>query len=81
MSYRKITVNNNDYEYVIGRSHVKIKGIGVWPLDQIGERVAKMCDCGCDELLDNIYTDLSDDDYHYVVRPSHIRFKIENTIK
>lgn len=33
MSYRKITVDNIGYEYVIGTSHVKVKGVGVWPKD------------------------------------------------
>ncbi len=29
MSYRKINVNSKTYEYVVGKSHVKIRGHGV----------------------------------------------------
>jgi hypothetical protein len=36
MSYRKITVDNIEYQYVVGKTHVKIKGIGAWPKDQVG---------------------------------------------
>jgi len=31
MTYRKIEVNNVTYEYVVGRSNIKIKGVGVYP--------------------------------------------------
>lgn len=41
MSYRKITVNDEEYEYTVGKSFVKIKGIGVYPVEQLGERVDK----------------------------------------
>ena len=29
MSYRKIEVNGKTYEYVVGRSHVKVRGHGI----------------------------------------------------
>jgi hypothetical protein len=36
MSYRKITVDEKEYEYIVGKTHVKVKGIGVWPKEEIG---------------------------------------------
>ena len=36
MSYRKITVDGKEYEYVVGKSHVKVKGIGAWAKEEVG---------------------------------------------
>lgn len=40
MSYRKISVNGIEYEYVIGKSHIKIKGHGVYSVKAHGNPVA-----------------------------------------
>jgi hypothetical protein len=36
MSYRKITVDEKTYEYVIGKTHLKIKGFGLFENSKIG---------------------------------------------
>jgi hypothetical protein len=36
MSYRKIDVAGREYEYTIGKTHTKIKGIGVFHNEDIG---------------------------------------------
>ena len=36
MSYRKITVNDKQYEYVVGKQYTKIKNVGTFRNDQIG---------------------------------------------
>ena len=36
MSYRKITVDNVEYEYVVGKTHVKVKGVGSWQKSEVG---------------------------------------------
>lgn len=36
MTYRKITVDEKEYEYVVGKTHVKVKNVGVWPKEEIG---------------------------------------------
>lgn len=36
MSYRKITVDNVEYEYVVGKTHVKVKGVGSWQKREVG---------------------------------------------
>jgi hypothetical protein len=38
MSYRKITVAGVVHEYVIGSTHTKIKGLGIFDNDKIGVR-------------------------------------------
>lgn len=43
MSYRKITVNDKQYEYVIGKTNTKIKGVGLFLNSQVGSEVV---DCG-----------------------------------
>ena len=39
MTYRKINVDNRDYLYVVGKTHVKIKGVGIWEKDKVGAEV------------------------------------------
>jgi hypothetical protein len=39
MSYRKITVDGTTYEYVIGRTKLKIKGLGLYEIAKIGNRL------------------------------------------
>ncbi len=36
MSYRKILVDGKEYEYVVGKSNVKVKGVGVWDKHAVG---------------------------------------------
>lgn len=77
MSYRKITVDGKEYEYTIGRTHVKVKGVGVWPKEEVGEKTARICEC-CGEPVDTIYSEekLSEHDYTYRIHPRNITDKI-----
>lgn len=81
MSYRKLKVNDEEYEYVIGKTYVKVKGIGVWPKEEVGEYIAKSCECCC-EPVNLIYPDekLSTSDYDLRVYPSHVASKIRNLV-
>ena len=36
MSYRTVEVDGKEYEYVVGESHVKVKGVGVWLREEVG---------------------------------------------
>jgi hypothetical protein len=36
MAYRKISVDGTPYEYVVGRTHVKIRGVGAIPKEVVG---------------------------------------------
>jgi len=73
MSYRKITVNEKVYEYSIGRSHTKIKGIGAFKNEEIGQiQTYKM------------YNDITDEfETHeggVIVRPSDVAYKIKSSL-
>jgi uncharacterized hydantoinase/oxoprolinase family protein len=63
MSYRKIEVNGKDYEYVIGKTSIKIKGIGVFPIDENSDKVGARCEC-CGEYYGETKT---------AVTPKHIK--------
>lgn len=41
MSYRKITVNDKRYEYVIGKTHTKIKDVGLFKNSEVGVPLKK----------------------------------------
>jgi hypothetical protein len=65
MSYRKITVNDEQYEYVVGKQYTKIKNIGLFKNEDIGD-VARYC-CLRNE---NIYS----------VTPSAVKRVIEEAV-
>lgn len=48
MAYRKITVNDKVYEYVIGKTNTKIKNVGIFVNEQIQTWFdhSPVCDCG-----------------------------------
>lgn len=60
MSYRKITVKGKVFEYIVGKTHTKIKGIGVFLNEDIAERIEtpEFCEC-CGEPLDALYSEYS----------------------
>jgi len=82
MSYRKITVDGKEYEYTVGRTHVKVKGVGVWLKEEVGEKLARICACGCGEPMDILYSEekLSEYDYRYTVHPSNVAEKISKVV-
>lgn len=57
MSYRKITVNDKQYQYVVGKVNTKIVDVGVFKNHEIGEldEIEGRCDC-CGEPLSQIYS-------------------------
>lgn len=56
MSYRKIEVDGKTYEYVTGKTHTKIKGVGVFLNETIGSmhKYDVYCDC-CGEPESTLY--------------------------
>lgn len=81
MSYRKINVDGKEYEYTVGKTHVKVKGVGVWPKEEVGVNLAKPCEC-CGDPLDMLYNkeNLAEADYSWRVKPSHIADKIKQAL-
>lgn len=53
MSYRKLEVNGQTFEYSIGKSHTKIRHVGAYKNEEVGKMVThgiSPCykNCGCD---------------------------------
>lgn len=70
MGYRNINVNGQDYQYVIGRTHTKIKGLGAYRNEDIGQIQTYV-----------MYNDITDEfETHedgVIVRPSDVAFMIK----
>lgn len=82
MSYRKLEIDGTRYEYVVGRTHVKVKGVGVWPKAELEteELRSPLCHCGCGEPLSYIYG-ASFARTAKMVKPGAIANKIRETLK
>lgn len=44
MSYRKITVDDKQYEYVIGKKFLKVKGLGIFDVSLFGNKIISLKD-------------------------------------
>lgn len=72
MSYRKINVDGIQYQYVVGKTHTKIRGFKtVFENSKIGDKQYMACEC-CGEPFDAIY-DMSkktesEKDYYRTIR-------------
>jgi len=47
MSYRKITVDGKDYQYTVGRTHVKVHGFDAVSKESIGQIREYNTECSC----------------------------------
>lgn len=56
MSYRKITVDGKKFDYVIGRTHTKVRGLQAVPNEKIGEfvKIDDLCEC-CGTPMSELY--------------------------
>jgi hypothetical protein len=74
MSYRKVEQDGVTYEYTVGRTHVKIKGVGAFPKEQVGRTVNHNeylhCEC-CGESMTTLYPNEPARDV-IMVKPSDI---------
>lgn len=78
MSYRKITVNDKQYEFVVGKVNTKIKNVGVFENAKVGTLIDRKDDIGIP------YSEWDPDwrDYAaYAVTPSVIKGLIEKHAK
>lgn len=58
MSYRTVTVDGKDYQYVVGKTHVKIRGLQAVLKEEVGKerKAPEYCEC-CGEPLSALYSD------------------------
>lgn len=77
MSYRNITVDGKVYQYVVGKTHVKVRGLKVWPKNEVGKMVTvfEYCEC-CGEPKSDIYASHVDTET-LMVTPADVRNKIK----
>jgi hypothetical protein len=78
--YRKITVNGTVYEYVVGKTHVKVKGLDIWPKEAVGKTVTvpQYCEC-CGEPMAGLYSSHVDPT-RLAVTPRDVAQKIKAAI-
>jgi hypothetical protein len=81
MSYRSITVDGTKYQYVIGQTHVKVKGVDVWPKEEVGKKVTihQQCEC-CGEWMSELYSSHVDPQV-LTVTPADVARKIRNNVQ
>lgn len=80
MAYRKIEIDGTTYEYTIGKTHVKVKGLEAAPKEKVGEMEWEdwRCEC-CGESYASLGRGPETGAYYLKVRPEHIRkFILEN---
>lgn len=58
MGYRDITVDGTDYQYTVGKTHVKIRGMQAVLKEDVGhiENIERICGC-CGTALSELYPD------------------------
>lgn len=80
MSRRQITVNGKEYKYSIGKTHVKIDGVGSFLKSEIGElipgREGSWCGFGYDHCP-HCYEKIEYKESDYRVTPKDVARKIK----
>lgn len=61
MTYRKIMVDGKQFEYVVGKSHTKVKGLALFKNEDIGQMIVipQFCEC-CGEHMSAIRNNWED---------------------
>lgn len=77
MTYRNITVGGKPFKYVIGKSHTKIPGVGVFPNTDIGslKDIPELCEC-CGTPMSELYPTTHVDRQVMTVTPKDVARKI-----
>ena len=81
MSYRKLEVDGNVFEYSIGKNHTKIRGVGAYKNDEVGrEYQAGVCHCGCSgcDYAIPIHTQVRPNDLATFIKRNQLKVKVEN---
>jgi hypothetical protein len=65
MSYRKLVIDDQTFEYSVGKTHTKIRGVGAYLNTQVGSIAQSKCSCGSSGCFEDTYEVIR-------VRPSDI---------
>ena len=74
MSYRTITVDGKVYEYAVGQTHTKVKGVVIARNESFAPKVEihQYCEC-CGESMTDLYgKDRCPPDMKVAVTPQHV---------
>jgi hypothetical protein len=55
MSYRKLEVEGQVFEYSIGKTHTKIRGVGAYLNTNVGSIAQSKCSCGSSGCFEDTY--------------------------
>jgi hypothetical protein len=81
MTYRKIDVNGTTYEYTVGRTHIKVRGLGALPKHGNVTMIPLHCEC-CYEPLATLYPNRPINETHAPsVQPHNVRELILSHVK
>lgn len=78
MSYRTLVIDKVTYFYTIGKTHTKIKNVGVFKNEDIGHEVLlkeEYCEC-CGTPLKDLYPNSYQDKFKIAVTPADVCKKI-----
>ena len=81
MSYRKLEVDGNVFEYSIGKTHTKIRGVGAYKNEDVGrEYQAGVCHCGCSgcDYAIPMHTQVRPADLAAFIKRNQLKVKVEN---
>lgn len=85
MSYRKLEVDGNVFEYSIGKTHTKIRGVGAYKNEEVGKTVTRgITPCGCKGCSCDPYEfydvlEVRPSDLAVFIKRNNLKVKVENT--
>lgn len=80
MSYRKIEVDGQVFEYSIGKTHTKIRGVGAYLNTRVGSIAQSKCSCGSSGCFEDTYDviQVRPSDLASFIKANRLKVKIEN---
>jgi len=83
MSYRKLEVDGTVFEYSIGRTHTKIRGVGAYKNEEVGKTVTRgispcFKNCGCDPYEFYDVVEVHPKDLAAFIKRNKLKVKSEN---
>ena len=80
MSYRKIEVNGNVFEYSIGKTHTKIRGVGAYPNAKISQMQTAVWynDITDDHEVETLGVQVRPSDLAAFIKRNQLKVSVEN---
>jgi hypothetical protein len=78
MSYRKLEVDGNVFEYSIGKTHTKIRGVGAYKNDEVGNYHVNQSQEWYDPGYRDISFQIKPADLAAFIKRNQLKVKVEN---